>query len=103
VEDIGQVLDASIRQPRPGAVYNVCDDDPAPPEDVLGHAADLLGLPLPPAIPYDEAEMTPMARSFYAENKRVRNDLIKAELGVKLTYPTYREGLAALLAQTGGA
>lgn len=103
VEDIGQVLDASIRQPRPGAVYNVCDDDPAPPEDVLGHAADLLGLPLPPAIPYDEAEMTPMARSFYAENKRVRNDLIKAELGVKLMYPTYREGLAALLAQTGGA
>lgn len=103
VEDIGQVLDASIRQPRPGAVYNVCDDDPAPPEDVLGHAAELLGLPLPPAIPYDEAEMTPMARSFYAENKRVRNDLIKAELGVKLMYPTYREGLAALLAQTGGA
>lgn len=98
VEDIAQVLAASIARPRPGAVYNVCDDDPAPPEDVIGHAADLLGLPLPPAIPYDEAEMTPMARSFYAESKRVRNDRIKDELGVQLLYPTYREGLAALLA-----
>ena len=102
VEDIAQVLEASIRQPNPGAAYNVCDDDPAPPEDVIGHAADLLGLPLPPAIPYEEAEMTPMARSFYAENKRVRNDRIKAELGVKLQFPTYREGLAGLLAAEVG-
>lgn len=99
VEDIAQVLEASIRHPNPGAAYNVCDDDPAPPEDVIGHAATLLGLPLPPAIPYAEAEMTPMARSFYAESKRVRNDRIKEELGVTLLYPTYREGLAALLAQ----
>jgi len=99
VEDIAQVLEASMARPRPGAVYNVCDDDPAPPEDVIGHAAELLGLPLPPAVPYDEAEMTPMARSFYAESKRVRNDRIKDELGVKLLYPTYREGLAALLAE----
>lgn len=98
VEDIAQVLAASMAHPRPGAVYNVCDDDPAPPEDVIGHAAELLGLPLPPAIPYDEAEMTPMARSFYAESKRVRNDRIKDELGVRLLSPTYREGLAALLA-----
>lgn len=101
VEDIAQVLEASIRHPDPGAVYNVCDDDPAPPEDVIGHAADLLGLPLPPAIAYEEAEMTPMARSFYAESKRVRNDRIKTGLGVRLIYPTYREGLAALLAQGG--
>jgi nucleoside-diphosphate-sugar epimerase len=79
-------------------VYNLCDDDPAPPEDVIAHAAALLGLPLPPAIAHDEAEMTPMARSFYAENKRVRNDRIKTELGVRLIYPGYREGLAALLA-----
>ena len=99
VEDIAQVLEASIRRPNPGAAYNLCDDDPAPPEDVIGHAAQLLGLPLPPAIPYEQAEMTPMARSFYAESKRVRNDRIKAELGVSLLYPTYREGLAALLAQ----
>lgn len=103
VEDIAQVLEASIARPRPGAVYNVCDDDPAPPEDVIGHAAELLGLPLPPAIPYDEAEMTPMARSFYAESKRVRNDRIKDELGVRLLHPTYREGLAALLAGEGHA
>ena len=98
VEDIAQVLAASIARPRPGAVYNLCDDDPAPPEDVIAHAARLLGLPLPPAIPFDEAEMTPMARSFYAESKKVRNDRIKDELGVRLRYPDYRAGLAALLA-----
>ncbi|WP_138466320.1 SDR family oxidoreductase [Poseidonocella sp. HB161398] len=98
VEDIAQVLAASIAQPRPGAIYNLCDDDPAPPEDVIAHAAELLGLPVPPAIPFDEAEMTPMARSFYAESKRVRNDRIKEELGVRLLYPGYRDGLAALLA-----
>lgn len=101
VEDIAQVLEASIAKPRPGGIYNVCDDDPAPPEDVIGHAAELLGLPLPEAIPYDKAEMTPMARSFYAESKRVRNDRIKAELGVRLIYPTYREGLAGLLSAEG--
>lgn len=98
VDDIAQVLLASIDRPDPGAIYNVCDDDPAPPEDVIGHAALLLGLPLPPAIPYDQAEMTEMARSFYAESKRVRNDRMKHDLGVTLRYPTYREGLAALLA-----
>ena len=100
-EDIAQVLMASIRAPRPGAVYNVCDDDPAPPEAVIGHAADLLGLPLPPAEDYATADMTPMARSFYAESKRVANDLIKRELGVRLIYPDYRAGLAALLAAEG--
>jgi nucleoside-diphosphate-sugar epimerase len=97
VEDIAQVLHASILRPNPGAAYNVCDDDPAPPEDVLAHAAELLGLPPPPEVPYETAEMTPMARSFYAESKRVRNDRIKEELGVVLRYPSYREGLAALL------
>ena len=98
VDDIAETLLASIRRPNPGAVYNVCDDDPAPAEDVLSHAAHLLGLPEPPAVPYDEAEMTPLARSFYAESKRVRNDRIKAELGVNLRYPDYRAGLADLLA-----
>jgi nucleoside-diphosphate-sugar epimerase len=96
VDDIAQVLAASIARPNPGAAYNVCDDEPAPPEDVLSHAAALLGLPEPPAIDFDQAEMTPMARSFYSESKRVRNDRIKDELGVRLLYPTYREGLAAL-------
>lgn len=98
VEDIAQVLLASIQRPNPGAAYNVCDDDPAPPEDVIGHAAELLGLPIPPAEDFDTAEMTPMARSFYAESKKVSNRRIKEELGVKLLYPDYRAGLAALLA-----
>lgn len=98
VDDIAAVLEASIARPNPGMVYNVCDDEPAPPEDVIGHAAELLGLPLPPEVDYATAEMTPMARSFYAENKRVRNDRIRQDLGVVLRYPTYREGLAALLA-----
>ncbi len=97
VDDIAQVLEASIHRPNPGASYNVCDDNPAPPEDVLSHAAHLLGLPDPPAIPFDEAEMSPMARSFYGESKRTRNNRIKDELGVTLLYPDYPQGLAALL------
>lgn len=98
VEDIAQIVLASIKQPRAGAIYNLCDDDAAPPQDVIGHAAKLLGLPLPEAEPFETAEMSAMARSFYAESKRVRNDRIKDELGVKLLYPNYRSGLAALLA-----
>ncbi len=101
VEDIAQVLAASIDRPRAGAVYNLCDDDPAPPQDVIAHAAELLGLPLPPEVAFDEAEMTPMARSFYAESKRVRNDRIREELGVRLLFPDYRAGLADLLAREG--
>lgn len=97
VDDIAQVLEASIRRPNPGAAYNVCDDNPAPPEEVLSHAARLLGLPDPPAIAFDQAEMSPMARSFYGESKRTRNDRIKTELGVKLRFPDYPAGLAALL------
>ena len=97
VEDIAQVVAASIARPNPGAVYNLCDDDPAPPQDVLSYAADLLNLPLPPEEDFETAEMTPMARSFYAESKKVRNDRIKEELGVDLIYPDYRTGLQALL------
>ena len=97
VDDIAQVLAASIAQPNAGSVYNLCDDDPAPPQDVIGHAAELLGLPLPEAVGYEMAELTPMARSFYAENKRVRNDRIKDELGVVLKFPDYRLGLQSLL------
>lgn len=101
VEDIAQVLEASINRPNPGAVYNLCDDDPAPPQDVIGYAAELLGLPLPPEVEFESAEMTPMARSFYAESKRVDNTRIKQELGVKLIYPDYRTGLRALLEDEG--
>lgn len=97
VEDIARVLEASIARPNPGAVYNVCDDDPAPPEDVLSFAAGLLGLPEPPAVDWRDAELSPMAQSFYAESKRVRNDRIRDELGVRLLYPDYRTGLRALL------
>ncbi|MFV0359774.1 SDR family oxidoreductase, partial [Tropicimonas sp.] len=84
VEDIAQVLAASIARPRPGAIYNVCDDDPAPPQEVIAHAARLLGVPVPAEERFETAEMTPIARSFYAESKRVRNDRIKSELGVRL-------------------
>ena len=97
VDDIAQVLLASIDAPNPGRIYNLCDDDPAPPQDVISYAADLLGVPHPPAVAFEEADMSPMARSFYAESKRVRNDRIKDELGVKLVYPTYKTGLKALL------
>lgn len=103
VDDIAQVLMASIAKPNPGAAYNVCDDDPAPPQDVIAHAAALLGLPIPKAIPFEDAEMTPMGRSFYAESKRVDNARIKTELGVTLLYPDYRTGLAALLSAEIGA
>ncbi|MEO1734209.1 MAG: SDR family oxidoreductase [Pseudomonadota bacterium] len=99
VDDIAQVVLASIDRPNPGAVYNVCDDEAAPPQDVIAYAAELLNLPIPPAVDFETAEMTPMARSFYAESKRVKNDRIKNELGVKLLYPDYRAGLAAILHQ----
>ena len=99
VEDIAATVLASIERPNPGAIYNVCDDDPAPPQDVIAHAAELLGLPVPPAVPFEEADMSPMARSFYSDSKRVKNERIKAELGVRLKYPDYKTGLAALLAE----
>lgn len=98
VEDIAQVLEASIAQPNPGAAYNVCDNDPAPPQDVIAYAAELLNMPIPPAVDFETAEMTPMARSFYAESKKVSNARIKDELGVTLRYPDYRSGLNSLLA-----
>lgn len=101
VDDIAQVLEASMTHPAPGAVYNVCDDDPAPPQDVTAFAADLIGAPVPPEVPFEAADLSPMARSFYAESKRVRNDRIKTDLGVTLLYPDYRAGLRAVLAEEG--
>jgi nucleoside-diphosphate-sugar epimerase len=101
VADIATVLAASIAQPRPGAVYNVCDDEPAPPQDVVAHAAELMGVAPPPEQAYETAELSPMARTCYKDNRRVRNELIKRELGVTLAHPTYREGLAALLPVDG--
>jgi nucleoside-diphosphate-sugar epimerase len=98
VDDIAQVLRASIARPDPGAIYNVADDAPAPPQDVVAFACALLGRAPPPEVPYEQAELSPMARSFYADNRRVCNARIKRELGVRLRYPTYREGLHAILA-----
>lgn len=97
VEDIAQALELSMARPDPGAVYNLCDDDPAPPQDVIGHAAELLGQPLPEAVDFETADMTPMARSFYAESKKVRNDHAKRALGWVPKFPNYRSGLAAML------
>lgn len=96
VDDLAGVLQASMARPRAGAIYNVCDDEPAPPEDVVAYGARLLGLPCPPLVAFEEAGLSDIGRSFYAENKRVRNRLIKAELGVRLIYPSYRQGLAAM-------
>ena len=101
--DIAQVVVASIAQPNPVAVYNVCDDMAAPPEDVIAYAAELLGKPIPPDEEFSTADMTPMARSFYSESKKVRNDKIKAELGVQLLYPNYKVGLQALLEEERAA
>ena len=101
VEDIATVLEASIDRPNPGQVYNVCDDEPAPPQDVVAHAAALMGVAPPPEQDYATAELSPMARTFYQDNRRVRNERIKTELGVRLAFPSYREGLLALLAVDG--
>jgi nucleoside-diphosphate-sugar epimerase len=98
VDDIARVLLAALSRPHVHAIYNVTDDEPAPPQDVNAYAAQLLGLPPPVEIAFEEAALSEMARSFYAENKRVRNDRIKTGLGVELEFPTYREGLAAIAA-----
>ncbi|RMD61059.1 MAG: SDR family oxidoreductase [Alphaproteobacteria bacterium] len=97
VEDLARVLEASMARPDPGRIYNVCDDDPAPPADVVAHACALLGVAPPPLVPLEAAALSPMARSFYRDNKRVRNRRIKEELGVTLRYPGYRDGLRAIL------
>ena len=97
VEDIAGALEASIATPRAGAAYNVADDEPAPPQDVVSYAAELLGRVPPAEVALEDANLSPMALSFYAESKRVSNRLMKEELGYRLRYPTYREGLTALL------
>ncbi|HEX7789958.1 MAG TPA: SDR family oxidoreductase [Afipia sp.] len=102
VEDIARAVGASLERPRAGAIYNVTDNEPAPPQDVVTFAASLCGAELPPEISIDDAGLTEMGRSFYAESKRVRNDLLRNELGVTLAYPTYREGLTALRAAGDG-
>lgn len=97
VEDIVQVLRASMSRPNIGAAYNLADDDPVPSHAVIDYACHLLGLPSPPLIPFEEADMAPIARSFYKDNKRVANHRIKNELGVHLKYSSYKDGLEACL------
>jgi len=98
VDDIARVLAAAIAAAARHTIFNVSDDAPAPPQDVVAYAAELLGLPAPPEIAFEAAGLTSMAASFWAENKRVRNTRIKQDLGVELAFPTYREGLRALAA-----
>ena len=100
-EDIASAVIAAIKRPHPGRIYNVTDDEPGPPQDVVNFAAQLLERPQPPSMDFATAELSPilspMARSFYSENKRVANARMKAELGISLKYPNYREGLRAIL------
>jgi nucleoside-diphosphate-sugar epimerase len=100
-DDIGTALQAAIRSDIGTRIFNLCDDDPAPPQDVIAFAATLLGMTPPPEIPFEQADLSPMARSFYSDSKRVRNDRIKAELGWQPRYPDYRSGLRAVLDAEG--
>ena len=101
VADVGLVLDASLQRPRPGRAYNVSDDLPSPPEDVIDYACGLLGFPALPTEPFETATLSPMAASFWTESKRVSNRRIKEELSVALAFPTYRDGMQAVLAAGG--
>ena len=96
VDDIAGLTSLALVRGLEGQIWNVADDEPAPPQDVVAYAAALLGLPLPPEEPFDEARLSPMAREFYADNKRVSIAKAKALLGFEPAYPTYREGLKAL-------
>jgi nucleoside-diphosphate-sugar epimerase len=98
VDDLAAGLAASLARPRSGGVYNLCDDEPAPAHEVTAYAAELLGVTAPPEEAFDAAALSPAARRFWSESKRVSNARAKAELGWRPTYPTYREGLAAVLA-----
>jgi nucleoside-diphosphate-sugar epimerase len=102
VEDIANVLFAATAGRGQHATYNVTDDQPAPPQDVIEYAAELLGVPPPPELPFETADLSPMARSFYSANRRVSNARMKTDLGVTLSFPTYREGLRSILQQVSG-
>jgi nucleoside-diphosphate-sugar epimerase len=99
VDDIAGAVAASLDRPHAGPLFNLADDEPAPPQDVVEFACRLLGVEPPPLVRIEDAQLSEMARSFYADNKRVSNALMKSALDVTLAYPTYREGLAAILAQ----
>jgi nucleoside-diphosphate-sugar epimerase len=98
VDDIAGALALALAGRGGQDVYNIVDDEPAPPQDVVAHAARLLAMEPPPEIAFEDARLSPMAASFYGENKRVSNARAKADLGWSPRHPTYREGLAAILA-----
>ena len=101
VEDIATTVAASIARAQPGGIYNVCDDEPAAPGDVVAYVCELLSREPPPEIPYDEADMSPMAKSFWSDNRRIRNDRMKQDLGVRLDFPDYRIGIRGILGLGG--
>lgn len=96
VGDIAAALEASMEKPRAYGVYNLADDEPAPPQDVVEFACGLLGVEPPPLTPIEDADLSPMAKSFYADNKRVSNARMKEALLPALAFPTYREGLRGI-------
>ncbi|MDA0304892.1 MAG: SDR family oxidoreductase [Proteobacteria bacterium] len=98
VDDIGNVVKASMALPHPGAIYNVADDEPASPADVTGFACEILGAAPLPVIPFEDAakDMSPMGLSFWQDNRRIDNARIKEDLGITLLYPGYRDGLRAI-------
>jgi nucleoside-diphosphate-sugar epimerase len=98
IDDLAAALEASIGRPRAGAIYNLCDDEPGPPQDVIAYAAELLSVAPPPETFYEPSAVAPASRRFFEESKRVSNALAKAELGWRPAYRSYREGLRAILA-----
>ncbi len=102
VEDIGAAIAAALADDGIGGIFNVADDEPAPPQDVVAYAAKLLSIAPPPELRIEKAHLSPLARSFYDENKRASNRKLKEKLGLTLAFPTYREGLAALFAAGEG-
>jgi nucleoside-diphosphate-sugar epimerase len=98
VADIAHVTALGAERRLDGA-FNLADDEPAPPQDLVTHAAELMGIAPPPEIAFEDASFSPMQRSFYNDNKRVSNRAIRAALAIEMLYPTYREGLAAIRAE----
>ena len=101
VVDIARALAAAMADPEPGAVFNLADDEPAPAHAVVAHAARLLGRKPPPLVPLEAADLTPMARSFYAQSRRVDARAVKRRYGLAWRYPSYRDGLSAILRESG--
>ncbi len=103
IEDISQILAASMHHPRAGAIYNMSDDEPAPSHEIISEASKIMGVEEPPLIDIEHANLAPITQSFYSDNKRVGNSLIKNEFGITLKYPTYREGLRQCYAYSHSA